>query len=93
MCAQVFDSSAFRLDWNIMTRPFGPGYMNSRKREEVVDLAFETVLVCLRDADRDDYERIRAGINVIEDYQRFISYHQKLDQRKERLANAKRAQG
>lgn len=69
----------------------GPGYMNPRKREEVVDRMCETLLAVLSGVEDDDW-KVSQSKKVIRQYQRFISYHQKQDQRKERLANAKRAQ-
>lgn len=65
-------------------------YMHPRQREAIVDRALQTALVCLQDDQRDPSERIRTTIQAIKEHQRYIAYCQKLDQRKERLANAKR---
>lgn len=71
-----------------MTNYFGKPYMNPRKREEIVGIAFNTVLTILQDADYDDYERVRQAKNAIWEYQRFIAFHEKEDKRLERRRQA-----
>lgn len=66
-----------------MPESIGPGYMNPRKREEVVDGMCETLLVVLNDVDDADYKIMRLR-QVIKEYQRFIKFHQDQDKRAER---------
>lgn len=58
----------------------GPGYMNPRKREEVVDRMCDTLLAVLNDVDDADYKVMRLR-QVIHDYERFINYHKDQDKR------------